>query len=106
MLSGYCVGYSRRLPRLAVLVVEDDRAALETIVRRFQQRFSFAVAALPEQAVNATTMFEFDAIVVPKSIADRELLVAQLGASRVYDAADPLLVARDLRAGFLRAAIA
>ena len=89
-----------------MLVVENDRDALESIVRRFQQRFSFAVAALPEQAVSATAMFEFDAIVVPRSIADRELLVAQLGVSRVYDAADPLLVARDLRAGSLRAAVA
>ena len=106
MLSGYCIGYSRRLPRLAVLVVEPDRAALEALVRRFQQRFSFSVAALPEQAVSATAMFEFDAIVVPRSIADRELLVAQLGASRVYEIADPLLVARDLRTVGLRAAVA
>jgi len=106
MLSGYCIGYSRRLPRLAVLVVESDRAALESIVRRFQQRFSFAVAALPDQAVSATAMFEFDAIVVPRGIADRDLLVAQLSASRVYEVADPLLVARDLRAGILRTAVA
>ena len=106
MLSGYCIGYSRRLPRLAVLVVEDDRAALETIVRRFQQRFSFTVAALPEQAVSATAMFEFDAIVVPRTIAERELLVAQLGSSRVYESVDPLFVARDLRTGILRAAVA
>ena len=106
MLSGYCIGYSRRLPRLAVLVIDNDRAALETIVRRFQQRFSFSLAALPDQAVNATAMFEFDAIVVPRSIADRERLVAQLGASRVYEVADPLLVARDLRADMQRAAVA
>ena len=89
-----------------MLVVEDDRDALASIVRRFQQRFIFAVTALPEQAVNATAMFEFDAIVVPRSIADRELLVAQLGVSRVYESEDPLLVARDLRAGSLRAAVA
>ena len=106
MSSGYCIGYSRRLPRLAVLVVEKDREELEAIVRRFQQRFSFSVAATPERAVSATAMFEFDAIVVPRGIADRELLVAQLGASRVYDVADPLLVARDLRAGLVRAAVA
>ena len=89
-----------------MLVVEKERTELESIVRRFQQRFSFAVAATPEQAVSATAMFEFDAIVVPRAIADRELLVAQLGASRVYEIADPLLVARDLRAGLLRAAVA
>jgi hypothetical protein len=106
MLSGYCIGYSRRLPRLAVLVVENDRHALEALVRRFQLRFSFAVAALPEHAVSATAMFEFDAIVVPRAIADRELLVAQLGASRVYESADPIVVARELRAGAVRAAVA
>lgn len=106
MSPGYCIGYSRRLPRLAVLVVDDDRDVLEAIVRRFQQRFSFAVAALPEHAVSATAMFEFDAIVVPRTIAERELLVAQLGASRVYETADPIVVARDLRASALRVAVA
>lgn len=106
MSLGYCVGYSRRLPRLAVLVVEEDRASLDAIVRRFQQRFSFAVAALPEHAVSATAMFEFDAIVVPATIPERELLVAQLGSSRVYETADPVRVARDLRSSALRAAVA
>ena len=106
MSSGYCIGYSRRLPRLAVLVVHDDRDALEAIVRRFQQRFSFAVAALPDHAVSATAMFEFDAIVVPRAIADRELLVAQLGSSRVYETVDPLVIARELRSSAVRMAVA
>ncbi|MBV8757447.1 MAG: hypothetical protein JO257_09240 [Deltaproteobacteria bacterium] len=75
-------------------------------MRRFQQRFSFAVAALPEQALHATAMFEFDAIVVPRTLADRELLVAQLGASRVYETVDPIVVARDLRASTARTAVA
>jgi hypothetical protein len=106
MSSGYCIGYSRRVPRLAVLVVENDRTALEAIVRRFQQRFSFAVAALPAHAVSATTMFDFDAIVVPRAIAERERLVAQLGGSRIYEICDPIAVARDLRTGAPSTAVA